>query len=176
MPPFLLALDFLLGLLLLLFGRRLFWLFVGVAGFVAALQAVPSLMPDQPQWFVMVAAVIAGVVGAVLAVFVQYGAAGLAGFLVGTHIALGLHAALGVSTVEWLVVLAGVAGALCAVFLFDWAIIALSAYLGATLILQPFALEPNLYVWGFVALFGLGVILQTSMHLRLRESRRAPGI
>lgn len=171
MPPFLLAFDFLLGLLLLLFGRRLFWLFVAAAGFVAALQAVPALMPTQPQWLVLLAAVLAGLIGALLAVFVQYVAAGLAGFLVGTHLVLGLHAAFAVTTVEWLVILGGVAGALCGVFLFDRAIILLSAYLGATLLLEPFGLQSGSYLLTFVALFALGVILQVSMHLRLREAR-----
>lgn len=175
MPPFVLAFDFLLGLLLLLFGRRLFWLFVGAAGFVAALQTVPSLMPNQPQWLVLAAAVLAGLVGAALAIFVQYVAAGLAGFLVGIHLAQALHTAFGVTTVEWLVILVGIGGALCGVFLFDWAIILLSAYLGAALLLEPFGLQSSRHLFAFVALFALGVILQVSMHLRLRETRRLTG-
>jgi uncharacterized membrane protein len=58
------------GTLLLLLGRRLYWLLAGVVGFVVAFVVVPRLLPEVDQDMTLVVALLAGVVGAVVVVFV----------------------------------------------------------------------------------------------------------
>ena len=42
--------SLLIGIALLFFGRRLFWLFVAAIGFAIGLQLAPYLMQDPPPW------------------------------------------------------------------------------------------------------------------------------
>src|SRR5437867_3046454 len=78
------------GTLLLLFGRQLFWLFVGLIGFAAGLQLAPLLLPGTSEVVVFIAAVLLGLAGAVLAILLQKVAIALAGFVAGGYIALHL--------------------------------------------------------------------------------------
>ena len=60
-----------LGLLLLLLGRRLFWLFIAVAGFVLGVEAAPFVLPHATELFTLLVAIVLGISGALLAIFVQ---------------------------------------------------------------------------------------------------------
>ena len=55
------------GIALLVLGRKLFWLFVGVVGFVAGAALATQLFEIQPDWLVIVFALGAGLLGALLA-------------------------------------------------------------------------------------------------------------
>jgi hypothetical protein len=130
-------LNFLIGLAVLLFGRKLFWLFVAVAGFVFGVMIAPLLLPGQPDWLILLVALGLGLVGAVLAIVVQQVAVALAGFIFGGYGLLSLLAAIGlsVSPWEWLVyIIGGIIGAVLVMYLFDPALIGLSALAGAILI------------------------------------------
>ncbi len=81
------AVQILIGALLLAFGRRLFWLFVGVCGFAAGLYVASQLVAAQSEWLALLVALSAGAVGALLAIFFQRLAVGVAGFLGGALIA-----------------------------------------------------------------------------------------
>ena len=63
--------GFILGAILVVLGRRLFWLFVGGSGFVTAFYLTAELMPGQPTWVFLLVAVIAGLLGVWLAVTLQ---------------------------------------------------------------------------------------------------------
>src|SRR5262245_29252329 len=58
----------LIGAALLLFGRRLFWLFVAGVGFVVAAQLATTSLRGQPQWLILVIAVGVGVLGALASI------------------------------------------------------------------------------------------------------------
>ena len=85
----------LLGAALLAFGRKLFWLLVAVIGFVVSFYLSSQFFGDQPGWLILVIALVAGGLGAVLALFLQQLALGLAGFLGGGCLALPLTAFVG---------------------------------------------------------------------------------
>lgn len=133
-------LAFLVGAVLLVFGKRLFWLFVGIVGFVTVYQLSLQALHVQRFGVRFFLACLAGLFGMLLAIFVQRVAVGLAGFLVGAWFAaslLGLDPAhaLAVRGPAFLVVLGGgVLAAFLALRLFDFALIALSALAGAGLI------------------------------------------
>jgi hypothetical protein len=92
------------GIALLTLGRKLFWLFVGVAGFVLGFGLATQFLRGQPDWIVLVIALVAGLVGVLLALFLQRLAVGVAGFIAGGYILINLLNALGWQTgeVSWL--------------------------------------------------------------------------
>src|SRR5215467_8179107 len=83
-------LAFLVGAVLLVLGRRLFWLFVGIVGFVTVYRLSLEALHVHPFAVRLALALVAGLFGVLLAVFVQRLAVGLAGFLVGAWFAAGL--------------------------------------------------------------------------------------
>jgi hypothetical protein len=134
------------GLAVLLFGRRLFWLFVGAAGFAVGLHLAPAALPDSPEWLVVVAALALGIVGAVLAIVLQWLAAALGGFAVGVHGGLALAAALGLDG-PWLwagVFAAGIVAAALVLWLWD-------------------PVPPVARPWMFLALVVVGIAVQASV-------------
>ncbi len=125
-----------LGVGLLLAGRKLFWLFVGAAGFVLGAQIVIRSF-HGPEWLGLVIGIIVGLLFAGLAVFLRAAAIGIAGFIAGASILVSLVELfrINVGGMAWLVYLAGgVIGILLVSLLFNWALITLSSLGGAALI------------------------------------------
>ena len=157
--------TFVVGLAVLLFGRRLFWLFVGAAGFAVGLHVAPAALPDAPEWLVVVAALVLGIVGAVLAIMLQWVAAGLAGFAMGVHGGLAAAAALGLDG-PWLwagVFAAGIVVAALALWLWDPVLILLSALVGAALLTPLLPVPAVARPWTFLALAVAGIAVQASV-------------
>jgi hypothetical protein len=159
--PFTAAAHVIAGLAALCFGRRLFWLFVGVAGFLVAFEFVPAALPGREPWVVWCIAVAAGVAGALVAVGLQYFAAALAGFAAGAYVAVPLALALGGTT--WIPLLGGALGALLMVLVFDWALIALSALIGARALVAVSGLEGAAAAALWLVLAALGMGIQASL-------------
>ena len=67
----LLILRLLAGIVLLLAGRRLYWLFVAAIGFLAGLELAPRFLPQQPDLVIVIIAAVLGVAGALLAIVAQ---------------------------------------------------------------------------------------------------------
>jgi hypothetical protein len=114
---------------------------------------------------ILLAAVLLGLVGIVVAVFLQTAAVGLAGFLMRGYALTWLleQFNLGLSQWGWLIfVIGGIVGVLLAIYLFDAALIILSALAGASLIVQAISLDPWVTVILFVILVVLGILVQTS--------------
>ena len=79
----------LLGVGLLVAGRRLFWLFVAAAGFVLGAQLTIRTF-HGPEWLGLIVGIVVGILFAVLAIFLRAIAIGIAGFLAGGAILLGV--------------------------------------------------------------------------------------
>lgn len=148
------------GLAVLCLGRRLFWLFVAMAGFVIAFELAPLLLPVREPWLLWVVALGAGLVGAVVAVWLQYWAAMLAGFAAGVYVAFPFAADLGGS--PWVSLLAGVLGALLMLFVFDGALIVLSALIGARALVAVSPLGGVAATATWLVLAAIGVAVQVS--------------
>lgn len=160
-------LNIVFGLVVLTLGRKLFWLFVGFIGFAAGFHYGASVWQLQSQLLVIGVAVIAGIIGAVLAVFFQKIAVGLAGFAGGGYITLNLINLLGIRLVrlEWLpYLIGGVIGMLMLFFIFDWALILISSLAGASMITQALILNPGLEIGLFLALVICGLVIQTALY------------
>jgi hypothetical protein len=157
----------LIGAVVLLFGRKLFWLCVAAVGFAAGFEIAPLLVHEPSTLVMLSLAIVLGFIGALLALFLQKIAIAIAGFLAGGKLAVAVAAAFLVHPVQyfWIVFLiGGIVGALLLLVLFDWALIALSSVVGAYLILSAFSLPPSGTSILFLALVAIGVIVQvTSM-------------
>ena len=160
-----------LGAILLFFGRRLFWLFVAAIGFAAGIEVAPHLVHEPTPILALSFALVLGFVGALLALFVQKIAVALGGFVVGGQLALALAASFRVAEgTNHLIVFAigGVVGAVLLLSLFGWALILLSALVGAHLIMQHAQLPPSGTAIAFVALVVVGVVAQAATASRSR--------
>jgi hypothetical protein len=163
------------GLAVLLFGRRLFWLFVGAAGFFIGLHLAPKLF-QGPEWLMVVVALGLGIVGAVLAVVFQWLAVGLAGFAAGVEGGLAAAAALGLAD-RWAWAVTFVAGILVAalvLWLWDPVLIVLSALVGAALLDPLVPVSSAVHPWIFLGLAIIGIIVQTSVVGPPEGSARPP--
>lgn len=165
------------GIVLLTLGRKLFWLFVGVAGFVFGFGFATQFLSGQPDWIVLVVALVAGLVGVLLALFLQRLAVGVAGFIAGGYILINLLNALGWQTgqLAWLpFVIGGIIGAVLVLILFDWALIILSSLTGATLIVQTLHFGSLIMALAFIVLLVVGIMIQASMMAQQEPSVPAP--
>jgi hypothetical protein len=159
---------FIMGLLLLTLGRRLFWLFVLCVGFVAGLQMAQLYLGLQPVWMVWATALLFGLVGALLAMFFQTLAIGLGGFAAGSTIALYLAGIIGLEAVPLISFMGGIAGVVLLYATFDWALIGLSSVAGSTLIVQSLNITSQAGLVLYAALIAAGIVFQVTM---LRNQR-----
>jgi len=155
--------NILVGVALLFFGRRAFWLFVAGAGFVAGLSLANKLL-NVPESVGLVIGIGVGLLAALLAVFVQRFAINLAGFLVGGYIVLQVLPMLNIEGSWWTTVLAFIIGGVIGVILvgmfLDWALISLSTLAGAALVTNALNLSSGLGMTAFVVLIVFGVVFQ----------------
>src|SRR5437764_4633293 len=83
----------LVGVVILLFGRKLFWLCVAAVGFAAGVELAPHLVQQPSPLLSLTFAIVLGFVGALLALFLQKVAIAVVGFVSGGKLALALAAA-----------------------------------------------------------------------------------
>ena len=167
--------NIVVGALLLVFGRKLFWLFVAASGFVAGLWAATRLLNVEPEWAALLVGLAVGVIGAFAAVVIQRIAIAAAGLLAGAFVAATLVGALGIERGVWFwaaLVIGGVAGAILVAVTFDWALIFLSSLAGGSAIMERLDV-PNPYAWiGVFTLCIVGVLIQTA--IKRNERGRPP--
>ncbi len=185
--PFLLESPFtplvgaLVGLVLLLAGRRLFWLLVGAVGFLFGFHLAQGWLGLDELWLRLAVAALVGIAGAFLAVLLQRLAIGIAGFLLGgaaagwaAEVAFGLPE--GAAWVAFFI--GGIVAAVIAGFLFEFALIVLSSLLGASLIVQAAVAWPGVDLGAtaqaitFLVLTAVGLAAQ-ALQPRETDSGRA---
>ena len=156
------VINLILGAALLLAGRKLFWLFIAIIGFITGVQLAP-LFWTGPEWTAVLVGIIVGILFALLAVFIEALAIGVAGFLVGGYVLTTFTGLLGLNEgiLFWILyAIGGMVGLLLVMFLFDWALIILSSLAGAALIVQALVADTGLGGIVFIGLFLLGVLIQ----------------
>ena len=162
------TINALLGAALLLFGRKVFWLFVAGAGFMVGMDFAARAL-NGPEWLSLATGIAVGIVAALLAVFVQQFAIGLAGFLGGGFLALQLLPFLNLdyTWASWAAfILGGVLGVILVSSFFDWALIILSSLVGASLLTGVLDFNKMAGLTIMIVLAALGIFFQA------RELRR----
>ena len=150
-----------LGIGLLFAGRRLYWLFVGVIGFVAGFALSGIIFSNSSEIMRIVLALVLGLIGVGLAIGLQRLAVSVAGFVAGGYILNSILQTLGLDWTFWLTFLiGGIIGAILVAILFDPALIVLSALLGASLLVNLLTLDRWLMFAVFLLLSGVGILDQ----------------
>jgi hypothetical protein len=164
-----------LGIIMLTMGRRLYWLFLGGAGFIFGFDIAGRLINGLSHGVVLVIALLAGITGAVIAVFLQKLAIVIGGFLAGGYLLPLLLEEIGIEFIHYhwiLFVIGGLIGAVFMSVLFGWALIILSSALGSFLILQPLHFGMQISKLLFIFLLILGIAIQYGLFGRKRPQRQ----
>jgi hypothetical protein len=159
----------LIGIVVLLFGRKLFWLCVAAVGFLAGIELAPHLITEPSPLLQLAVAIVLGLLGALLAFLLQKIAIAVVGFLAGGKLAGAIAAAFFVhyvhhSTIIFLI--GGILGAILILALFDWALIVVSSLIGAHLIQNAIVLPPSGSTIVFLGLAVIGILVQAASFRR----------
>jgi hypothetical protein len=166
--------NIIMGVILLLCGRKLFWLFIGIAGFLFGMEITGMFFGGQPQWIQLAIAIGLGCLGALLAMFVQRLAFTVGGFFAGVFLALKASPFFAVpdhGALLLLIIGAGVVGAVVATLLMDTAITILVCLVGAAAIVGALHLGYFLNFGVFVILAGAGFLFQEKLLPPAKEYR-----
>ena len=157
----------LIGVVILFFGRKLFWLCVAAVGFAAGVEIAPHLVQEPSPLLALTVALVLGLIGALLGLFLQKIAIAVLGFLAGGKLAGAIAAAFFVQYAEHstiIFVIGGIIGAVLLLVLFDWALIVVSSLIGAHLIVYQSAivLPQSGSIIVFIGLAVIGILVQAA--------------
>jgi hypothetical protein len=160
-----LVINVCVGLLLLLVGRKLFWFYIGVLGFLVGLQLGQTFFAGSEKWTYLAGSVVFGIIGALLASLFQWAAVLLAGCLGGGYFFM---EAFGIQTLasdkDLLIVAAGgLLGMLVLALTYDWALIIMSSLTGSLILAHALTSDHQQQVIVVVAGTLLGMIVQAKM-------------
>ncbi len=166
------------GALLLLYGRKLFWLCLGIVGFLLTFTVISRLDLEIDNLLMLVVCLLLGVIGAVLAIMLQKIAVAVAGFAIGAYSTLFFLDSYGVGAggYDWVLALVGgIIACVLAAVLFEIALIVLSSLLGAGLIASATGLSPTASVILLLclALFGSAIQLNRRKGMKKRAASTA---
>jgi hypothetical protein len=168
------ALAIIIGLVLLFFGRNIFWVFLGVVGFVAGMKIATFYLAGLPPWVTLAVAFTAGIVGVILAIFFQAFAISVAGFVSGAYLAYRMPDIFGyepLNTYKLVVLFGALTGTILALAFFDWALVIFSSLIGAVLIVSGLGLSIFVKVISFAVLASVGVAVQAKSIPRPEKER-----
>lgn len=151
------------GVLLLITGRKLYWLFVAIIGFILGLSVSMTYLELEAVWVYWLIAIVCGVLSGFLAVALQRLAVGAAGFITGGYGLVFFLEMIGIDPGEftWIFYIAGgVIGAILVLVVFEYALIVLSSLAGAMLISHSFNFSQGLETAAFLGLVLLGFLMQ----------------
>ena len=164
--------EILIGAALLVFGRQLFWLFVGGVGFLAGFHFASQALQGQPQWVILLIALGVGLAAAIISIFLQRAVVAIAGFFAGGSFLYDLAEAVQPDrqpTFGWVAfIVGGLVGAVLVTALLDPALILLSSLTGAAAIAQNVPLPTAGQGVLFVVLLIMGIVIQAVQYQRTR--------
>jgi len=158
-----------IGVVILFFGRKLFWLCVAAVGFAVGVKIAPLLVNESSSLLALLIALIFGVLGALLALFLQKVAIAVLGFLAGGKLATAIAAAFFVQYAQYSTIIfaiGGIIGAILLLALFGWALIVVSSFIGAYLIQSAIVLPPTGSTLVFIGLAMVGIFVQAASYRR----------
>jgi hypothetical protein len=159
----------LIGIAILFFGRKLFWLTVAAVGFAVGVEIAPLLVNEPSSLLALLIALVLGILGALLALFLQKVAIAVLGFFAGGKLATAIAAAFFVHYAQYstiIFVIGGIIGAILLLAVFGWALIVVSSFIGAYLIQSAIVLPPTGSTLVFIGLAIVGIFVQTASFRR----------
>ena len=167
-----------LGLMVLFYGKRSFWVFASVVGFVLGMWLSSGLSANLPAWVQLLLGLALGIAGAALGFFAPRYVATLIGSvalaLFGVALAHSWEAA---TWLQWLIAIAfGFVGFYVFWRLLDWALIVGSSLLGAILVSislnNLFDFTRGLGVLPFLVFLVAGIVYQVNDRKMVAELKR----
>jgi hypothetical protein len=138
-------------------------------GFAAGVEIAPLLVNDSSSLLALVIALVFGLIGALIALFLQKVAIAILGFLAGGKLATAIAAAFFVHYSQYsalIFVAGGILGAILLLALFGWALIVVSSFIGAYLIESAIVLPPTGSTVVLLGLAILGIFVQAASFRR----------
>jgi hypothetical protein len=155
--------DLVLGAILLVAGRRLFWLLVGALGFVLGVMLATSFFHGTELTMIL-AGLVVGIIFSLLAIFLESVAIAIAGFLGGGYVLLSIAGILNPDRggiISWVIfAVGGVIGVILVAMLFSWALITISSLAGASMVVAAFGMTAATAGLVFLGLVIAGVLIQ----------------
>ncbi|MGD8621315.1 MAG: hypothetical protein PVH60_05130 [Anaerolineales bacterium] len=158
-----------LGAMLMIQGRKIYWLFVGGLGFFVTLTLFDPTYSGMSEQAVRIIGIIVALIGALMAIFLQRLAIFVGGFLGGGFLLILVIELFGVrlgGLNTYLFLVGGIVGALIVNSAFDGALIFFSSTIGAAMIVQTLDLIP---LWRFVTVPTLTVVGMGLQALIMRD-------
>jgi len=172
-----------LGLMVLFYGRRSFWVLASVVGFVLGLWLATTIGAGLPAWAQPVLALALGIAGAALGFFAPRPVAAIIGGLVLALLGVALAHSWGAALwLQWLIAIAlGFVGFYLFWRLLDWALIVGTSLFGAVLaalsLTSLFGFARGLGILPFLLFLVAGIVYQArdrQMAAELKRMRSKP--
>ncbi len=161
-----------IGGILLFLGHELNFLFAGAMAALLGFRLTPLLPAQWPAWADYAFIIALGVIAAVVVLLNERAGYFISGFLAG-GLLLVEYWAPDTLTVPWLpFVIGGIIGALIIGIFTDWALILVTAAIGAAYLLNLFVLDPMLEILIGAGLFIVGVLTQVLIMQSQKQSER----
>lgn len=156
---------------LMFFGRKLFPVFIGALGFTLGFTVARDLLGQADDNTILLASLLIGVFGIILAITVQKIAVTVGGFLAGSLIAYQTcYAFMPNNPWIWgIVLVAGIAGVIAMIVLFDMFLVIGTAAFGSSLAVSLLPVTPVLHLILLVLCGLIGAAFQFKM---LRKTSR----
>ena len=167
-----------LGLMVLFYGRRSFWVLASVVGFVLGLWLATTIGAGLPGWAQPVLALALGIAGAALGFFAPRPAAAIIGGIVLALLGVALAHSCGAALwLQWLIAIAlGFVGFYLFWRLLDWALIVGTSLFGAILaslsLTSLFGFARGLGVLPFLLFLVVGIVYQARDRQMAAELKR----
>ena len=154
--------NIIVGIILLLLGRKIYFLFVAGIGFIVGVYYAQNYLINLTPMLVIFFGLVIGFIGTLIALFAQNISLVIAGALSGMYIAqvLATYIPFNFGSQGWaLWVIGAIVGAGLMIVFFDWAIITLSSLTGSFLIMSSYSYSPliTLIAVAVLTLIGIGI-------------------
>ena len=161
-----------IGAVLLFLGRELNFIFAGAMAALIGFRLTPLLPPQWPWWSDTAFMITLALIAAIVVLLNERVGYFVSGFLAGGFLLVEYYAP-NVLSVPWLpFVIGGVIGSLILGLLTEWALILVSAAIGASYILNLFVLNPTAEVLVGAGLFIIGALTQVIIMQAQKQSER----
>jgi hypothetical protein len=132
-------------------------------------EIAPLLVNESSSLLALLIALVLGILGALLALFLQKVAIAVLGFFAGGKLATAIAAAFFVHYAQYstiIFVIGGIIGAILLLAVFGWALIVVSSFIGAYLIQSAIVLPPTGSTLVFIGLAIVGIFVQAASFRR----------